>query len=71
MNEDEIEQLRLVCEWNRRLARDNALLRVRLRSTEVEIRELEEARTDLQAQLSAADALVGSAVDEALKVRRP
>jgi hypothetical protein len=63
-------QLRAVCGWNRRLARENSLLRIRLRNAEQRLRELERENANLATERDAVDAALGAAIDEALKARK-
>jgi hypothetical protein len=63
-------QLRVVCGWNRRLSRDNSLLRIRLRNAEQKLRELERENANLATERDAIDAALGAAIDEALKARQ-
>jgi hypothetical protein len=63
-------QLRVVCGWNRRLSRENSLLRIRLRNAEQKIRELERNNANLATERDAVDAALGAAMDEALKARK-
>ncbi len=63
-------QLRAVCDWNRRLCRENSLLRIRLRNAEQKLRELERENANLATERDAVDAALGAAMDEALKARR-
>jgi hypothetical protein len=63
-------QLRAVCGWNRRLARDNSLLRIRLRNAEQKLRELERENANLAIELDAVNTALGAAMDEALKARQ-
>ncbi len=65
------DQLRRVCEWNHRLSRENATLRVEKRSLEIEVGELEAANADVLIERDAIDAALGAAMDIALEVRRP
>lgn len=51
---------------NGRLAAENRRLRNELQRHAGRIRELEEAKADLGAELEACDALLGAAMDEAL-----
>lgn len=68
---DPQQQLREVCEWNKKLARENAVLRVRTRNCELEVRELQTANANLRVEREAVETVLGAAVDEALKARRP
>jgi hypothetical protein len=63
-------QLRAVCGWNRRLARANSLLRIRLRNAEQKLRELERENANLAIELDAVNTALGAAMDEALKARQ-
>jgi hypothetical protein len=63
-------QLRAVCGWNRRLAREDSLLRIRLRNAEQKLRELERNNANLATERDAVDAALGAAIDEALKARK-
>jgi hypothetical protein len=63
-------QLRAVCRWNRQLARDNSLLRIRLRNAEQKLRELERKNANLAIELDAVSTALGAAMDEALKARK-
>jgi hypothetical protein len=63
-------QLRAVCGWNRRLARDNSLLRIKLRNAEQRLRELELENGNLAVELDAVSTTLGAAMDEALKARK-
>lgn len=63
-------QLRAVCGWNRRLTRDNSLLRIRLRNAEQKLRELERKNANLATELDAVSTALGAAMDEALKARK-
>jgi len=63
-------QLRAVCSWNRRLSRENSLLRIRLRNAEQKLRELERNNANLATERDAVDAALGAAIDEALKARK-
>lgn len=66
----EREQIRHLCEFNRRLARENSLLRIRLRNAEQKLRELEREHANLATERDAVDAALGAAIDEALKARQ-
>jgi hypothetical protein len=66
----EREQLQNVCQWNRELARENTRLREKLDQAEHSDGELRSTNASLQAELSAADALLGAAIDEALQARQ-
>jgi hypothetical protein len=63
-------QLRAVCGWNHRLARDNSLLRIRLRNAEQKLREVELENADLAVERDAINTALGAAMDEALKARQ-
>lgn len=67
----EFEQLRRVCRWNRDLASENARLRLGLCRKDQVCRELERANADLRVERDAADALLGSAMDEVLSRSTP
>lgn len=67
---EEREQIRRVCRWNRELARENARLREKLGRRRQECRELSDANANLRVERDANDALLGAAMDEALKARR-
>ena len=60
------EQMLLICRWNRELVRENSRLHVALRRIEQAQGELSDANANLRVELDAADALLGSAMDEAL-----
>jgi hypothetical protein len=66
----EREQIRHLCEFNRRLSRDNSLLRIRLRNAEQKLRELERENANLATERDAVNAALGAAMDEALKARK-
>jgi hypothetical protein len=65
----EREQMQNVCQWNRELARESRRLREALGRSEHAGDELRCANANLQAQLEAADVMLGVAMDEALGVR--
>ncbi len=60
------DQLRNVCCWNARLSAENRRLRNELRWLSRSNGDLEQANAELGVQLSATDALLGSAMDQAL-----
>ncbi|HEV7938976.1 MAG TPA: hypothetical protein VGP18_13250 [Solirubrobacteraceae bacterium] len=64
------EQLRHVCRWNYRLARENSRLRLELQNKEHEIRALEKANADCLLERDAINTALGAAIDEALKARQ-
>jgi hypothetical protein len=64
------DQIRHVCGWNRRLSRENTLLRLKNRSLEQRLAVLEKQAADLAVERSALDAVLGAAMDEALKARK-
>ncbi len=64
------EQLQNVCRWNRELVRENSRLREGLSCVNRDRDELSDANANLRVELSAADALLGTAIDEALRARR-
>jgi hypothetical protein len=59
-------QLRAVCGWNRRLARDNSLLRIKLRNAEQRVRELELENANLGVEQDATNHLLSVAMDDLL-----
>ncbi len=65
------DQLRHVCGWNRRLSRENTVLRLKLRGLEQRLAVLEKQAADLAVERSALDAVLGAAMDAALEVRQP
>jgi hypothetical protein len=67
----EREQLRRVCEWNRRLSREVATLQLEKRSLEIEVQELEAANADVLTERDAINTALGAAMDAALEVKRP
>lgn len=67
----EREQLKSLCRWNRELANENSRLREDVSRLSGEHGELTRAKVNLQAQLEAADAFLGAAMDDALGVRQP
>ena len=66
----EHEQIRRVCHWNSTLARENARLRDELLRKHQECCDLSDANANLRVERDATDALLGAAMDEALKARR-
>ena len=60
------EQLRHVCAWNRRLSREVSVLRLKLRSSERELRRLTLANASIAAERDA----TAVALDAAWKARR-
>lgn len=65
------QQLRRVCQWNRDLASENALLRRELCRKDQALHELNRVNVDLRVERDAADALLGSAMDEVLSRSTP
>jgi hypothetical protein len=65
----EREQQR-ICSWNQELAGANNRLCKELAHVRQERDELSDTNANLQAKLSAADGLLGAAMDEALRARR-
>jgi hypothetical protein len=65
------DQLRHVCGWNRRLSRENTLLRLKNRCLEQRLAVLEKQAADLAVERSALDAALGAAMDAALEGRQP
>lgn len=63
------KQLRLVCRWNRDLARENKCLRDQLSRRDERIAELEETVASLGVQLGASEVLLGAAMDDAKSKR--
>lgn len=66
----EREQIRHLCEFNRRLSRENSLLRIRLRNAEQKLRALERENVNCAIELDAVNTALGAAIDEALKARK-
>jgi hypothetical protein len=65
----EPNQIKRVCEWNGRLAKENLQLREALRWMERECRALGISNADLAASLDACDGMLGAAMDRALAQR--
>jgi hypothetical protein len=65
----ERDQIRRVCEWNGRLAKENLELREALRWMEQRCRALNISHADLAASLDACDGMLGAAMDRALAER--
>lgn len=63
----EREQLHRVCQWNRELVRENTRLREELGRVEQGRDELSGANANLRIELSAADVLLGAAMDGLLE----
>jgi hypothetical protein len=57
-------QLRRLCQWNRELVRENSRLHDELRCKDQQIGELEEANAEIAVERDAADALLGTALDQ-------
>jgi hypothetical protein len=65
-------QLRRLCQWNRELVRENSRLRDEQRRKDRQIGELEEANAEIAVERDAADALLGTALDQmASRERQP
>jgi hypothetical protein len=62
----EREQIRHLCEFNRRLSRENSLLRLKNRSLEQRLVALEKQAADLAVERSALDSALGAAMDDLL-----
>jgi hypothetical protein len=60
------DQLRHVCGWNRRLSRENTVLRLKLRGLEQRLAGLERTNVDLLVERDATDHLLGVAMDDRL-----
>jgi uncharacterized membrane protein len=65
------DQLQQVCRWNRQLSRENRRLRQQLEQARQELAELEAANVELRVEAEATDALLGAAIDTAIKAGRP
>jgi hypothetical protein len=65
----EREQIQNVCRWNRELVRENSRLHEQLSCVNRDRDELSDANANLGVKLSAADELLGVAMDEALGAR--
>ncbi len=66
----EREQLQNVCRWNRELVRENSRLQEELSCVNRDRDELSDANANLRVELRAADGLLGTAMDEALRARQ-
>jgi hypothetical protein len=66
----ERQQLRQVCGWNRQLAGENRSLRAELCRAKTEVEKLNIANANLWVERDAADALLGAAMDEALRASK-
>ncbi|HEX5852653.1 MAG TPA: hypothetical protein VFY36_06140 [Solirubrobacteraceae bacterium] len=64
------EQLQNVCRWNRELVRENSRLHEELSCVNRDRDELSDANANLRVELRAADGLLGTAMDEALRARQ-
>jgi hypothetical protein len=64
------EQLRHLCSWNRRLARENTLLQLKVRGLEQKVAGLEGQAASLSVERDAIDAALGAAMDAALEGKR-
>lgn len=62
----ERDQVLLVCQQNRELARENNRLREELRDLKQECRDLADANANLRVEVEAADVALGTAMDELL-----
>jgi hypothetical protein len=65
------DQLRQVCAWNRRLACENARLRIDKRSLEIKVGKLEAANADVLTERDAINVALGAAMGAALEIKRP
>lgn len=64
------QQLRNVCAFNRRLAKQVTSLERKLRSAERRLCQAAQANANLATERDAIDAALGAAMDDALKARR-
>ncbi len=61
------EQLRRVCQWNRQLARERAVLRIELERARQEAEQLEAVNAQLRVERDTADLLLAEAMDAAVE----